>query len=126
MSDQELGLLISVYALGGLTVQPIIGYYSDMFGRKYLMVFGLFLTGIATTVYAFIDKFWMLLIARLPRAAIPSITDIFPSDKHGTALSIVNAANYVGTLLEPPTGGIMFDDTLQIFLFWSGPAQNKL
>ena len=60
----EIGLLLSVYALPGACIIPILGFLQDRLGRKPIMVGSLVLCFIASLSLAFADSFTMFLLGR--------------------------------------------------------------
>lgn len=109
-----LGILLAVYPLGQFIGSPIIGSFSDKFGRKPILVFTLttalicyFLVGIAIAVKSYYLAVILLFIAGLCESNIAiaqsAISDICePSEKgkyFGHLYAIINLSFVIGPLI---------------------------
>lgn len=64
ITDAQAGLLITVFTLPGIALAPAIGLLADRYGRRQLLVPGLFLYGITGTAIAFTTAFPVVLLLR--------------------------------------------------------------
>ncbi len=116
ITPQEVGLLISVFALPGVLFTLILGIIADRIGRKTVLVPMLILYGIAGTACAFARDFNLLLILRfiqgigmafLYQLGVTVIGDLY-SGKERTAAMGYNAGFFnVGATIFPVIGGAL-------------------
>ena len=64
-SDAFLGIIVSVSTMTGLVLKPIIGFLSDMWGRKYWLLVGTAFFTFVPFIYSFVDSPQALLLVRL-------------------------------------------------------------
>src|SRR3954470_10232080 len=115
VDDAQIGFLYGTafavfYALFGIP----LGRLADSWYRGRLIAVGLGLWSSMTVLSGFASSFGMLATARIgvgigeasaSPAAYSMISDYFPKEKRGTALSIYSAGLYVGGGLSLPIGG---------------------
>ena len=65
ISESRAGLLITVYALPGIVLAPVVGTLADRIGRRYVLAGCLALFGLAGTAIAFSNDFTVALGLRL-------------------------------------------------------------
>jgi MFS family permease len=114
----ELGLLIGAFSLTSLVLSPVIGSFSDKFGRKIFIILGLFGFSISNLLYLQASTFEELLLYRIIEGAtaagiVPIVNalliDIIPSSHRGRYLGIVNGAGFLGVIIGPFIGGILIE-----------------
>jgi predicted MFS family arabinose efflux permease len=97
LGSEKSGLLVSIFAIAYALASPLFAFVSDKYGRKQMIIFGLFIFSIANlfTAYStnFISMFLSRLLAGISASAIgPSVYAITgsqaPVDKRGRWLSI--------------------------------------
>ncbi len=117
LDDAQIGFLYGTafavfYALFGIP----LGRLADSWYRGRLIAIGLTLWSSMTALSGFATSFGMLAAARIgvgigeasaSPAAYSMISDYFPKEKRGTALSIYSAGLYVGGGLSLPVGGLV-------------------
>lgn len=117
ISQTEIGLLFSSYAITLLLATPIFGALSDKIGRRSPMLWGLFGLAGATLLFAFAKSFWVLLAARGLQGIAAAITwtsglallaDLYPPQERGKAMGIALSGQAAGTLLGPTLGGLLY------------------
>jgi MFS family permease len=90
ISEQSIGLLISVFTLPTFLFTPLAGIMADRFGRKKLLVSSLFLYGIFGAACALAPDFKTLLVLRglqgiggapMLAASLAIIGDLFSGQK---------------------------------------------
>ena len=64
ISPEQVGLLITFYALPGIFLTPVYGVLADRFGRKQVLVPALVLFAVAGSACAFVRDFQLLLALR--------------------------------------------------------------
>jgi MFS family permease len=117
LQDAQIGFLYGTafavfYALFGIP----LGRLADSWYRGRLIAIGLGLWSSMTALSGFASNLAMLTVARIgvgigeasaSPAAYSMISDYFPKEKRGTALSIYSAGLYVGGGLSLPVGGFV-------------------
>jgi MFS family permease len=117
LQDAQIGFLYGTafavfYALFGIP----LGRLADSWYRGRLIAIGLGLWSSMTALSGFANGLAMLTVARIgvgigeasaSPAAYSMISDYFPKEKRGTALSIYSAGLYIGGGLSLPVGGLV-------------------
>jgi multidrug resistance protein len=120
-SGQELGYLMAIYALMQLIFSPIWGEISDRFGRRPVLMIGLFGNGLALLLMGLADSLWVLFTARalaglLASATLPTayayIGDSTSEEDRSRGMGILGAAMGVGMVLGPGFSGLLADVSL--------------
>src|SRR4051812_29789390 len=117
LQDAQIGFLYGTafavfYALFGIP----LGRLADSWYRGRLIAIGLTLRSSMTALSGFATSFGMLATARIgvgigeasaSPAAYSMISDYFPKERRGTALSIYSSGLYIGGALSLPIGGFI-------------------
>lgn len=113
-----VGISIGVFALAALVLRPVVGWASDRFGRRPLLVVGGVVTVVALvghlaalTLPAFVAVRALLGVgeALFFVAAVAAVADLAPPDRRGEAINIGSLAVYLGLGLGPFIGEIVLD-----------------
>ena len=116
ISEQSVGLLISVYTLPNFLLVPLAGMMADRFGRKKLIVLSLFLFGIFGGACALSADFKTLLILRglqgiggapLLAVSFAILGDLFSGQKRAEAMGFNTTVMYMGYVIYPLLGGAL-------------------
>lgn len=116
VSEQSIGLLITVCTLPNFIFTPLAGMMADRLGRKRVIVSSLFLFGIFGGVCFLAPDFKTLLILRAlqgvggaPLMSVPAtiIGDVFSGQKRTEAMGLLTTAMYVGYIIYPLMGGAL-------------------
>jgi MFS family permease len=116
-SDSQIGFLIGpafaiFYTIAGLP----LGWLADHVNRRWLIVIGQAFWSLASVSFGFGRSFFQLALARvgvgvgeasLTPAAYSMITDLFPREKLGRAMSVYSMGLQVGGGLASLLGGIL-------------------
>ena len=114
----ELGVIFSGFALSRGIFAPIVGQYSDQYGRKKLIVTGLFLfiilsvcyvlasSPLALTIIRFAEGFSTALVTPVTQSYIGDIT---PVGKEGNYMNLFFMSFFGGQALGPYLGGYLTD-----------------
>ena len=114
----ELGIIFSGFALSRGIFAPIVGQYSDQYGRKKLIVTGLFLfiilsicyilasSPLALTIIRFAEGFSTVLVTPVAQSYIGDIT---PVGKEGNYMNLFFMSFFGGQALGPYLGGYLTD-----------------
>ncbi len=119
LSDTQLGLLSGftfalVYVIAGIP----IAYWADRSNRRNIVALSLVVWSGMTTLSGFVQNYTQLLLARVgvglgeaggSPPAHSMISDYYPPEKRGTALSFYSMGVYIGILVGFLLGGIVAD-----------------
>lgn len=112
----ELGLLVAAYAMMRLLFGPIWGSASDRFGRKPILMVGVFGYAVAMFFFGLATQLWMIFAARILSGILSSATapttmayiaDSTSEEDRGGGMGILGAAVGIGTILGPGLGGLL-------------------
>ena len=113
-----VGVAIGAFAIGSLLLRPVVGWGSDRFGRKPLLVFGTLLSIAALVLHLFVDSLPMFIVARAMLGAaeafffvsmLAAASDLAPAGRSGEAFNLASLALYIGLALGPPIGETVLD-----------------
>ncbi len=116
VTEQSIGLLITLLSLPMFLLGPLGGIMADRLGRKKLLVPSIFLFGIFGGGCAFAPDFNILLILRVlqgiagaPLMGIGNaiIGDLFSGQKRAEAMGVNTTAMYFGYIIYPLLGGAL-------------------
>jgi ACDE family multidrug resistance protein len=117
ISESRAGLLITVYALPGIVLAPVIGTLADRIGRRYVLSGCLALFGLTGTAIAFTNAFTVALGLRLLQGvaagsllsalAMTAIGDRYTDTQHDAVMGITAAMLSIGTAVYPLLGGYL-------------------
>ncbi|MBN2045624.1 MAG: MFS transporter [Anaerolineales bacterium] len=122
-SGKELGILMAIYALMQLIFSPMWGELSDRFGRRPIMMIGLFGNGLSMLFMGLADSILVLFIARalaglLASATLPTayayVGDSTSEEDRGRGMGILGAAMGVGMVLGPGFSGLLAEISLSM------------
>lgn len=110
-----LGLLFSAFSLFQFLATPIIGKLSDKYGRKPLLLFSLFGTGVSQILFASAQNIPQLFFARIldgitggnNSVAQAIIADSLVGEERTKAFGLLGASFGFGFLVGPAIGGLM-------------------
>ncbi len=118
--DFDIGLTFGAMAGGMLVMRPFVGYLSDRYGRKPLMVFGAVAVGLAQLVHvpAADVGLWCLLLVRFGLGMASSAmylgqattaTELPPHERSAEIFSTFGVAVFVGFAIGPVVGETMLE-----------------
>lgn len=119
-STGTAGLVAAAYGVPGIVVAVVAGPYSDKFGRKWFLVGGTLLMGLATLLSATATSFEVLVLTRAlagmgASVIFPNVNatvgDIFPYRERGRAISTLIAMNTMASIVGLPIAGIVAEAT---------------
>ena len=114
VSEAEVGMLITLYALPGVILAPLLGMLADRYGRKRVLVPSLFLFAAAGAACALTKDFQALLILRVVQGvgaialgplAVTMVGDLFSGERRTEAMGLNASVLYIGIAVYPLIGG---------------------
>src|SRR5947208_8105114 len=111
-----IGAMASAFLVSNFIFQYPSGWLADRWGRKQVMVLGLFIQAILSLLYLLIADPILFVVLRFVEgiaaaATLPSaramIIDTVPSEQQGEAYGIFNAFFNAGFLIGPGIGGLL-------------------
>lgn len=121
-TDQEAGLLMSIFLLSAIIVRPFTGLVLDKFGKRKILWISLILYLICTIFYNFLEPFSWLLVLRFLHGIWFSIVttacgaiaaDIVPPARRGTGLGYFMMSTNLAVVLGP----LLTLSIIQVFSF---------
>ncbi len=116
ISETQMGFVSTIFVATSALITIVWGYFSDIKGRKKLLVLGVLLGEIPCFLTAFAQNYWELLALRLFTgigigSIIPIgyslISDMFYGDKRGRGFSYIQTAFGFGTLFGMIMAGVI-------------------
>lgn len=109
-----IGLLIAVYDFAELFAKPVAGFVADRYGMKRMLLVGLTVFILGSTLFLLIPPTLLLLVrfvqglgaAALSTISITLVARYF-SDSRGRAFGIYNAIKGAGYVIAPAVGGFL-------------------
>ena len=110
VSASEAGLAAGLFVLGGLVARIVFGRYTELIGRKRMLMAAMALGVLAASLYFFTDTFTMLCITRLLHGAAYGIcsstvndivTKMLPKSRAGEGLGYFLLSITVSTAVGP-------------------------
>lgn len=112
------GSLLTAFALGNCFSLLTAGRWSDIYGRRRLVVLGLILSGIFTLFMGDVTNTWMLIgmsalagygAGMIQPAQQGALADIVGKKNGGAVVSLFQQASDFGTILGPVIAGLIVD-----------------
>lgn len=114
----EVGIVVASYAIASLLLRPLVGWSSDRFGRRPLLIGGAVLTVAGMLLHLVAVNATILVLARALLgagegfflvAALAAASDLAPPSRRGEALSFLSLSLYLGVAIGPLIGEIVLD-----------------
>ena len=132
LSGEVVGYLISAFAFAQLLASPITGVWVDTFGRKKMIIFGLFLFAFSELMFGLGNQVWILFLSRvlggisdafIMPAVISYIADRTSLEDRARVLGYQAAAISGGFIIGPGLGGFIAELGIRApFFFAAGFA----
>jgi MFS transporter, DHA1 family, multidrug resistance protein len=129
ITGTTIGYLTAAFAIAQLIVSPFAGKAADQFGRKIMIVIGLFIFGISEFLFGIGREIEMLFISRIlggisAAFIMPAVTafiaDITNLDTRAKALGYMSAAISTGFIIGPGIGGFLAEFGTRIPFYFAG------
>jgi MFS transporter, DHA1 family, multidrug resistance protein len=117
------GLMIAIFAGAQLIFSPIAGKWTDQYGRRKMIIYGLIGLTLSMFVFYAFDNIWVLYASRViggvgAALLIPAIfayvADITTLEQRAKGNSLVSAAMSLGIVVGPGIGGFFADFGLKM------------
>lgn len=128
LSGQVIGYLTAAFAIAQLIVSPL-GKAVDKYGRKIMIVLGLFIFGISEFLFGLGETIEVLFISRVlggisAAFIMPAVTafiaDITTMETRPKALGYMSAAISTGFIIGPGIGGFLADFGTRVPFYFAG------
>lgn len=129
LSGQVIGYLTAAFAIAQLIVSPLAGKAVDKYGRKIMIVLGLFIFGISEFLFGLGRTIEVLFISRVlggisAAFIMPAVTafiaDITTMETRPKALGYMSAAISTGFIIGPGIGGFLADFGTRVPFYFAG------
>lgn len=116
LSGKTMGYLVAVFAVAQLLMSPLAGRWVDRYGRKKIIIIGLFLFGVSELIFGSGTNVWVLYISRIlggmsAAFIMPGVTayvaDITSLQERPKAMGYISAAISTGFIIGPGIGGFI-------------------
>lgn len=111
------GLSIGAFSIASLLLRPVVGWSSDRYGRRPLLIGGSLVTVAALLLHVIAADLLVFTIARCALgageafffvAALAAASDIAPAERRGEAISYLSLSLYLGIAIGPPVAEWIF------------------
>jgi EmrB/QacA subfamily drug resistance transporter len=115
-SFQEVQWVVLAYLLAITTLIVSVGRLGDIIGRRRLLLAGIVLFTVASSLCGVAPTLWLLIAARaaqgLGAAIMMALTmafvgDAVPKERTGSAMGLLGTMSAIGTALGPSLGGVL-------------------
>ena len=126
ISGSTVGYLVAVFALAQLICSPIAGKWVDQYGRKPMIIIGLFIFSVSELLFGLGQSVPVLFISRLlgglsAAFIMPAVTafiaDITSMNERSKALGLMSAAINTGFIIGPGLGGFLAEINTRLPFF---------
>nr|WP_106782611.1 multidrug efflux MFS transporter NorA [Lysinibacillus timonensis] len=124
-----VGYLTAAFAISQLIFSPFAGKAADKFGRKIMIVLGLFIFGVSEFLFGTGKEIGTLFVSRIlggisAAFIMPAVTayiaDITTKETRPKALGYMSAAISTGFIIGPGIGGFLADFGTRVPFFFAG------
>lgn len=132
VAGKVLGFLIAIFSFAQFLFSPISGDLSDRYGRKKIIIFGLFIFGSSQLAFSLSTELWMLFVSRffsgmgaafLIPPMMAFVADITTYEGRGRGMGLLGASMSLGFMIGPGIGGFLAKFGLLFpFYFAAGAA----
>lgn len=128
LSGKTMGYLVAVYAMAQLLMSPFAGRWVDRYGRKKIIIIGLFLFGVSELIFGLGTNVLVLYISRIlggisAAFIMPGVTayvaDITSVQERPKAMGYISAAISTGYIIGPGIGGFIAEYGIRMPFFFA-------
>jgi len=129
LTGQTIGYLFAAFALAQLIVSPFAGRWIDIYGRKKMIIFGLFIFGVSELIFGLGTHVSMLYGSRVLGGVsaafiMPGVTayiaDVTTVEDRSKAMGYMSAAVSLGFIIGPGIGGFLAEYGVRVPFFFAG------
>ncbi|MBI5051284.1 MFS transporter [Candidatus Micrarchaeota archaeon] len=110
-----IGLILALYPIMQFFFAPVLGHFSDKYGRKPILIISLLGSAVGYLILGLATNIWMLFIARIIDGATGGnistaqahISDISDEKDRRKAMGMIGMAFGIGFMLGPLVGGFL-------------------
>ncbi|MEK4496246.1 MULTISPECIES: MFS transporter [Ureibacillus] len=126
LSGTVVGNMVAAFALAQLIASPITGKWTDQYGRKIMIIIGLFLFSFSELLFGIAKSLEILFLSRIlggisGACIMPAITayiaDITSESERPKALGFMSAAINTGFIVGPGIGGFLAEFGIRVPFF---------
>ncbi|MGG4265843.1 MFS transporter [Peribacillus simplex] len=126
LSGSTMGYLVAVFAVSQLVMSPFAGRWVDRYGRKKVIIIGLFLFGVSELIFGVGTNVSVLYISRILGGVsaafiMPGVTayvaDITSVKERPKAMGYISAAISLGFIIGPGIGGFIAEYGIRLPFF---------
>lgn len=126
-TTQEVGWVVTAYAIGNVIIVPMTSWLSQQFGRRNYFAASIVIFTIFSFLCGNANGIWELVAFRFMQGVgggallVTSqtlITESYPPEKRGMAQAIYGMGVIVGPTLGPPLGGFITDNYSWPYIFY--------
>lgn len=130
-SAQTLGWLVASYSIMQFLSAPFWGRWSDIYGRKPILVVGMIGFCGAEFLFAFANSIWMLFASRfvaglfgtaIMPAAMAYVGDVTADEERTKGMGFISASMGLGIVVGPAVGGWLSNWGIRVPFFVAGFA----
>src|ERR1700759_4978810 len=123
----EVGWVITAYAIGNVIVVPMTSWLSAQFGRRNYFAASIILFTVCSFLCGNANGIWELVFFRFLQGigggallvtSQTIITESYPAEKRGMAQAIYGLGVIIGPTLGPPLGGYIVDHSTWPYIFY--------
>jgi MFS family permease len=111
---QVIGWMIASFSIAQVAAAPLWGRFSDRWGRRPALLFGLIGSAVAFLIFGFATAVWLLFLSRLAQGAAGGTTSVMQAyiadsvvpEERAKALGWLSAATNTGVMLGPVLGSL--------------------
>ncbi len=123
----EIGWVITAYAIGNVIIVPMTSWLSAQFGRRNYFAASIMIFTVFSYLCGNADGIWQLVFFRFCQGigggallvtSQTIITESYPPEKRGMAQAIYGLGVIIGPTLGPPLGGYIVDHASWPYIFY--------
>ncbi len=122
-----IGIIIGAYSFAQFFFTPLLGRLSDRVGRRPVLMFSVFCSGLAFLGLGLANSLWMLLAARLFDGATGGnvstaqayIADVTTPENRAKGMGLIGAGFGLGFILGPGLGGLLSSYSIHAPFFFA-------
>src|ERR1700709_2057242 len=126
-STEEVGWVVTAYAIGNVIIVPMTSWLSQQFGRRNYFAASIMLFTVCSFLCGNAGNIWELVAFRFIQGiggcallvtSQTIITESYPPEKRGMAQAIYGLGVIIGPTLGPPLGGYIIDHFSWPYIFY--------